>query len=230
MPETLLDLFQESGLSGDELREAMEVYLGNATHPDPDWKPSFKIVHGVDIAAGTNNDLSAIVTLLEYHDTGHIRVLYAEEGDWHISDLLRKMTELYTSFGGVFIVETQGIQVTTVDLMEQYEQLPVFAFPTRLKDKIQGFRSIAADYAADKMVVPSANGVALTTGLEDLTAGLRTFNPRDHVKDIAMAMLFASGALRAYRLSQFRFSRGRVVVGYDEHESDLEPDPQVGVG
>lgn len=228
MPTDLLELLAESGLEGDALRREHSYYLGNGVAPEG-WEPEFRIVTGVDIAAGVHADLSGIVTLLEYLKTGHIRILYAEEGDWHISEMWDKVIDLHTAFGGHVVVETQGIQVTTLDLLvEKSADMPIFAFPTRLNDKTDGFRSIAGDFAADKMVIPSHGGVALTQGLEDLVAGLRSMNPREHVRDIAMAMLFAAGALRAFRLNQFRWDKkGRITVGFDPDPAEDEAEEAV---
>lgn len=215
MPSHLADLFLESGMAPERIRDECERYLGFGAAPRG-WEPELRIIHGVDIASGVNNDLSGIVTLMEYLKTGQIRPLYAEEGNWHISETLKRIQSLKAAFGGIVVVETTGIQLATADLMEEYGGLQdeMFGFPTKLKDKVLGPQAIAADFASGKVLIPSVNGVCATQGLEDLLAGFRAMNPRDHTRDIAMAGLFAFGTLRAYRLSEFGEQGGRTTVSF----------------
>lgn len=191
-------LLTESGFSSAESVMEMNLMqgtmLGTYVPETVDEAPAFKIVHGFDMSTGRANDKSAIVTICQYDD-GTRRLLNVQTGHWQGNELLKRIHQTYISYGGIFAVESVGMQRAVFDLMRENTMIPIIPFPTTWKDKTIGFSTISAEFTARKWIIPSQNEKA-PEAFEELLTGLYDYNAHGHTDDSAMALLFAVGLLR----------------------------------
>jgi hypothetical protein len=181
-----LDLEEERKIS--DLAAICQYY---PSKKDPDSMPNYVVVHGVDLASGRNKDQTAIVTVARLND-GSRMLLNVQRGNFQGSELIRRMKETFQVYGGVFIVETNSIQLTLAQILSEISTLPIVPFETRLCDKVLGFSRISAEFDRWLWIFPSGDGERCEDTLELLLAGLMDYSPRSHTEDSAMALLFAS--------------------------------------
>jgi hypothetical protein len=193
------------------LRTALRRGVGFGLVPYVEEPPSGAlIVTGCDIGASRKmtGGATSMLTLCVYA-SGMRQIIGARAGRWSGGDVLRNLVEVGEQFGGVIVVEDNGIQRHIVDLANEEglaPPVPVLPFYTgRNKyDLTLGIDAMAAEFEANRWRIPSGKGGKdVPEEVRKLLGEMRSYSPGAHPGDRLMGCWFArTWALRKLRALQ----------------------------
>ena len=176
------------------------------------------IVSGSDLGASRKmtGGATTIFTLC-VHGSGLRQLVAARSGRWSGGDVIRNLADAGERFGGVIVVEDNGIQRHIVELANEEGfavPVPVLPFYTgRNKyDVTLGVDAMAAEFEAGRWMLPSGRkGKDVPEEVRRLLGEARSYSPGSHPGDRLMAVWFArTWALRRLRAMQQGARRGGV--------------------
>lgn len=174
------------------------------------------IVTGVDLGASRKmtGGVTAMYTAAVY-PSGLRQLIAARSGRWSGGDVLRNLVDVGERFGGVIVVEDNGVQRYIVELGNEEEvavPVPVLPFYTgRNKyDLTLGVDAMATEFEAGRWLLPSGRrGRETPEEVKRLLREMRAYTPGGHPGDRLMALWFArTWALRRLRALQAGRNRG----------------------
>jgi hypothetical protein len=168
---------------------------------DPDDVPEGAfVVTGVDLGASRKmtGGVSAMETVL-FYPTGTRQLVGARSGRWSGRAILRNLSEVGDAFGGVVVVEDNGVQRYIRELADEegdhYEiTVPVLPFYTgrNKHDETLGIDAMAAEFEGGRWRFPSGRGgLAVPEEVKKLNGELRAYAPNAHAGDRLMALWMA---------------------------------------
>lgn len=186
--------------------------------------PGCLVITGVDLAATKKRDgaKNCLATIL-VHPNDDRQILSIESGRWPALEILKRCIDVGKRFGGILMVENNGVQQWMVDLLRENRRLlppdeaglvPVFPYTTgaRKADPTFGVESLAGEMEAGGWIFPSSGGLA-PKPIAELCADLDSYAPTDHTPDAIMALWFAVEGARRIRKRHGRRGRGRLDDG-----------------
>lgn len=162
---------------------------------------------GVDLAVQKHSaaDESSFVVVGLLPD-GTRRLLAVESGRWGSPEIRKRMREIYQRYGCTFWVENVGSQDLLIQDEKAISDIPIHGFTTgstRAKPEFIMER-LAISLADTKWVLPCQPAVEGVSGghrmdpeIFNLTSEMYAYDPRSHVGDRVMAMVFANEACLA---------------------------------
>lgn len=173
----------------------------------------FAIFHGVDLAVSRKDsaDLTVFFTIL-LHPGGDRQVLSVIAGRWSGPDIVRRINDLSSRFGGLFVVENVAAQDYILQFAGELTRAQLKAFTTghNKADPAFGVESLATELEAGWWIVPSPEdkGDPLPPEIEAWVGEMVGYDPRPnrHTGDRIMAAWFAREGARAF---ERRHGRGR---------------------
>lgn len=170
------------------------------------------IVTGCDIGASKrmSGGKTTMMTIC-VHSSGMRQLVAARSGRWSGGALMSNLVDVAERFGGVMIVEDNGIQSHLVELANEENvavPAPVLPFQTgRNKyDLVLGVDAMANEFEANRWLLPSGRtGKAgdVPDLVRVLLGEMRTYTPGAHPGDHLMGLWFArTWALRRLRALQ----------------------------
>lgn len=174
------------------------------------------IVHGVDVATSkiVRGAVSCVFTIL-VHRNGDRQVLAIKSGRWKGPELIAAMADAADRFGGVMLVENNGVQKFVVDVVQASDatiSATVLPFETGSNkiDPATGIESMAAEFDSGRWIIPSGrDGKTLDPEVVAWLTECDDFDPLTHSGDRLMASWFA----RAYALRRLRRNRPGALDG-----------------
>lgn len=174
------------------------------------------IVTGCDLGASRRMTGGATTMMtLCVHRSGLRQLVAARSGRWSGGDVMRNLVDVGERFGGVIVVEDNGIQRHIVELANEEGvavPVPVLPFYTgRNKyDLTLGVDAMAAEFEAKRWMLPSGRkGKDVPEEVRRLLGEARAYSPGSHPGDRLMGLWFArTWALRRLRALQNGAGRG----------------------
>jgi len=145
------------------------------------------------------------------HRSGLRQLVGARAGRWSGGDTMRNLVDVGERYGGVIVVEDNGIQKHVVDLANEEAisvPVPVLPFYTgRNKyDITLGIDAMAAEFEANRWMLPSGRtgkAADVPDEVRRLLGEMRAYSPGAHPGDCLMGLWFArTWALRRLRRLQ----------------------------
>lgn len=176
------------------------------------------IVTGVDLGASKKmtGGMSTMMTSC-FYPTGFRQLVGARSGRYSGGELIRNLADVGESFGGVIVVEDNGIQRHIVELANEENLMvpvPVLPFYTgRNKyDPVLGIDAMATEFETGRWMLPSGRkGRDVAEPIRRLLGEMRAYSPGGHPGDHLMGLWFArTWALRRLRALQNGSRRGEV--------------------
>lgn len=192
------------------------------------------IVTGCDLGASRRMTGGATTMLtLCVHRSGLRQLVAARSGRWSGGDVMRNLVDVGERYGGVIVVEDNGIQRHIVELANEEGvavPVPVLPFYTgRNKyDVTLGVDAMAAEFEAGRWMLPSGrSGRDVPDEVRRLLGEARAYSPGSHPGDRLMGLWFArTWALRRLRALQAGPKGGvrvRVFGGRPELPAPAQP-------
>jgi len=214
------------------LRAALRLGMGYRFVDNIGEPPSGTlIVTGCDLGASRKMTGGATTMFtIAVHPSGMRQLVAARAGRWSGGDVMRNLSDVADRFGGVIVVEDNGIQKHIVDLANEEGSsisVPVLPFYTgRNKyDEVLGIDAMAAEFEANRWRLPSGrNGKDVPDEVRRLLGEMRAYVPGAHPGDRLMGLWFArTWALRRLRGMQTRKGevRARIIGGHEGLPSSL---------
>lgn len=180
------------------------------------------IVTGCDLGASKrmSGGETTMMTLC-VHANGMRQLVAARAGRWSGGALMHNLTDVADRFGGVVVVEDNGIQKHIVDLANEegiHISVPVLPFYTgRNKyDLVLGIDAMATEFEAGRWMLPSGRsgkGQDVPENVRKLLSNMRAYTPGSHPGDYLMGAWFArTWALKKLRQLQAGDRGARVGV------------------
>lgn len=176
------------------------------------------VVTGCDLGASRRMTGGATtMATLCVHGSGLRQLVAARSGRWSGGDVIRNLADVGERYGGVIVVEDNGIQRHVVELANEEGfavPVPVLPFYTgRNKyDVTLGIDAMAAEFEARRWMLPSGRGGKdVPEEVRRLLGEARSYSPGSHPGDRLMGVWFArTWALRRLRAMQGGRSGGTV--------------------
>lgn len=168
------------------------------------------VVTGCDLGASRKMTGGATTMFTSvFHPSGLRQLVAARSGRWSGGDVIRNLSDCGERFGGVIVVEDNGIQRHIVELANEEGfsvPVPVLPFYTgRNKyDTTLGIDAMAAEFEAGRWMLPSGRrGKDVPDEVRRLAGEMRAYTPGSHPGDRLMSVWFArTWALRRLRALQ----------------------------
>jgi hypothetical protein len=194
------------------------VGYGLLKHLDPDDLPAGAfVVTGVDLGASKKmtGGVTAFETVL-FYPTGTRQLVGARSGRWSGRAILRNLSEVGDAYGGVIVVEDNGVQRYIREIAEEEGDhfdiaAPVLPFYTgrNKHDPTLGIDAMAAEFEGGRWRLPSGRGgLAVPAEVKLLNGELRAYTPNTHAGDRMMALWMAR-TWGLQRLARMRRDPGR---------------------
>lgn len=146
---------------------------------------------------------------LVVHRSGLRQLVAGRSGRWSGGDVIRNLADVGERYGGVIVVEDNGIQRHIVELANEEGfavPVPVLPFYTgRNKyDVTLGIDAMASEFEAGRWMLPSGRaGKDVPEEVRRLLGEARSYSPGSHPGDRLMGVWFArTWALRKLRALQ----------------------------
>lgn len=198
------------------LPEALELCkkrgrgYGLLTEFVPEWLvPGSFVVTGVDLAAGVKRTKGAVTCLFTifFHPNGLRQVVGIRSGRWSARQIFAVMREVAEAFGGVMVVEDNGMQRHLLELAQEVGEnmanipVPVLPFTTGKNkvDPVLGIDNMAAEMESGRWLVPVGAGRMLgdmrhfvpPREVQSWLGELAGYDPNAHPGDRLMASWMA---------------------------------------
>lgn len=174
------------------------------------------VVTGVDLAASKKREgaKTAIVTIL-VHPNEDRQIIGIQTGRWGAREILRRIVQAGARYGGIVMVENNGVQQWMVELARDNRDLlagedaalvPIYPYMTgkRKADPTFGIEGLAGEMEAGGWMFPNEDG-QLDPEVQELVDNLEAYTPTDHTADNIMALWLAvEGARRIIQRKRAR--------------------------
>lgn len=172
------------------------------------------ILHGVDLAGKGRSRKTGktVIFTIGLHPNGRKQVLRVRSGKWDGPRIVDEIIVAHKSFGGIFMVENNGVQQWILEFTDEREVVPLYPFTTgsNKAHPEYGVESLALEFSREGWIVPSEKGDDALVAADDEIAQwldeLREYERDEHTGDRVMASWFAREAGR--RLARTRKPRG----------------------
>lgn len=167
----------------------------------------YQFITGVDLAIGKNleNDLTAFVTLAS--DGTHKSLVDVRAGRYGLFEIKAVAEQVFSQYGGVFVVENNAAQDYMVQLLKGATRIPVMPSTTSRGTKISedfGIPAMAVDLENGRWTFPARPRVPAE--VKELVDEMVAYNPGHHTGDRLMALYLAwSGVDKMFRRSETSF-------------------------
>ena len=193
-------------------------------HTDDDWDAytaytnddsDFWVVTGVDLSTGEGEDLTCLTTIAVSKENYRRFLLNVESGKWTLPEIEDMVKKTYARYGGMFMVESVGMQKVVRQALNFSTSIPIFQYNTSWTkaDPRKGIEQIAREMRDGKWVFPArpvegSQCIGQNEEIEELCAEFIAYNPHpsSHTGDRAMSCWFAQ--ILAVRL-ELRHERER---------------------
>lgn len=197
----LLDDEEIAQLTNGRMPTPVEVHAA-LCHAD---NAHYRIYTGVDLAVGESerHDTTALFTILAYPN-GDRQVLNVEAGRWTFPDIIKRIIDVWSRFGGMFIVENVAAQNYVCQQLRHISAIPVVPFTTgkQKADAKLGIESMAGELANGKWIIPSTGGRVVDTEVARWVQEILYYKPNEHTGDRLMASWFARSGALSYELQE----------------------------
>lgn len=206
-------------------------YLGEEWHN----VPGGYVVTGVDLAAGAKRSTGAVTCLftLYLHPNGLRQPLSVRSGRWNSRQIFANMRAVADAYGGVMVVENNGIQKHLVELAQELGMgdkddplkaigVPIIPFETgrNKQDEELGVERMAAEMDSGQWLIPMGaprffrhRSQPVYRANKEIVAWLSEaaqYDPNGHPGDRLMASWIArTHAMMLQRLWRLRQKKGR---------------------
>lgn len=173
--------------------------LGNGKDPVYSLKaipPGYAVHIGVDVAVGESETAdNAAIAAVAVNSFRRRRILEVEGGKWGGPGLLDRMYAFARRYGGIFTVETNGVQ----KFVQQFTQrdprgpLPIRPYITgrQKADPRFGIEALGVEFSNGMWEVPNKGGDIRSEGIRAVVDQLDEWSPDRHTGDELMATWLA---------------------------------------
>lgn len=167
--------------------------------------PGFSIYSGVDVAVGESEDAdNAAIATISVDGFRRRRVLDIEGGRWGGPGLLDRMYHVHRRYGGIFVVENNGVQAFVKQFAGRDPRGPLPIIPyrtgTQKADPRFGIEALGVEFSNGMWTIPNKAGSVESDGLQRFVDQFDSYSPTSHTGDELMAVWLArEGAERGNR-------------------------------
>lgn len=119
--------------------------------------PDYEVVTGVDLSTGKATDKTALASVALNLRTKKRFLLNLETGLWQVDEIIKRVKDVHSRYGGAFIVENNGGQDYIIQLLQGNTSIPVYPYTTGMgkANPLTGIEVLAAEFSNKKWVIPS---------------------------------------------------------------------------
>lgn len=150
------------------------------------------VITGVDIGASRRRGGKTVLSTLGIHADKRVQQLALRSGRGGSSWLFEQMADVAERFGGVMVVENNGIQKMVVEVAQQRGEdiaAPIYPFQTNRNKYAPetGIPTMAAEFDVGKWILPDKDNLEM----QELAMDLDSYDPELHTGDHLMATWMA---------------------------------------
>lgn len=182
---------------------------------DLERKLDLPILHGVDLAGKGRSRKTGKTVIFSFalHPNGKRQVIRVKSGKFDGPRIVDEIIATYAAFGGLFMVENNGVQQWILEFTDERAVVPLYPFTTGLNKAHPqyGVESLAVEFEREGWIIPSVQGddgklVAANEEIAQWLDELQEYERDEHTGDRVMASWFAREAAR--RLAKSKKPRG----------------------